>query len=168
MLHYDGTPIVVNDAVGMTKTFSDADRTASSDKITVNDTNFLGFTDLNVGQTITVDGTDYTISSVDSANEVTVGSVSSDATGDAGSVESKRAIYACRFDEVDGIAAVYHQNRGIPANASEHYGPIAGFDAEDQGLLEGSPQYQTRLDFYGQVVVHDYESIARLAGHKLS
>lgn len=171
MLHYDGVPIVVNDAVSMDKPISDA--TVSGTTVTVQDTDFLGFSDLHVGETITLNtgsgDETSTIASVTDPQtaEISTGTDITDGTNGSGKVESQLAVYAVRFDEVDGVCAVYHENRGVPANTSEWYGPIAGFDAEDQGLLEASPQYQTRLDYMGQTVVHDPESVARLAGFKL-
>lgn len=172
MLHFDGVPIIVNDAVSMDKPISDA--TVAGTTVTVQDTDFLGFTDLHVGESITLDtgsGNETgTIASVTDAQtaEITTGTDITDGTNGSGKVESKRAVYAVRFDEVDGICAVHYANRGVPGDTSEWYGPIAGFNSEDQGLLENSPQYQTRLDYFGQIVVHDPEAVARLAGFKVT
>lgn len=167
MLHYDGTPIVVNDAVAMDKQIPEA--TVSGTTVTVTSDAFLGFSELVVGESITVGGNTTTVASVTDTHEVEVsdGTALSDGTGQSGHVEQKNVIYAGRMDPVDGIAAVYHENRGVPADAGEHYGPIAGFDANDQGLLESSPRYQSRLDFYGQTVVHDPEAQARAVGFSI-
>lgn len=164
MLTYDGTPIVVSDAVGMDKQITDADVSGST--VTVQSSEFLGFSDLVIGQTIELNNETSTVASVTNAHEVeiTTGSDITDGSGYSGHVEQDNVIYAARFDSVDGVCAVYHNNRGVPADAGEYYGPIAGFDAEDQGLLEDSPRYQTRLDFYGQLVNHDPRAVARAVG----
>ena len=167
MMHYDGVPIVVNDAVGMDKQIGSA--TVSGTTITVDDSEFLGFSDLVVGQDITLNGETGTVASVTDTHtvEITTGGDITDGSGLSGVVEQNNVIYAVRFDSVDGVCAVHYENRGIPANPGEHYGPIAGFDAEDQGLLEGSQRYQTRLDYMGQVVVHDPRAQARAVGFSI-
>jgi len=169
MLTYDGTPIVCNDSVGMDKRFSDAE--VSGTTVTFNDSGFLGVSDLSVGQTIYVSDNDETatVASVTNAHELEIETASdlTDGSGLSGRVEQENVMYAVRFDSVDGVCAVYHDNRGVPANPGEYYGPISGFDAEDQGLLEDSPRYQTRMDFYGQLVAHDPRSIARAVGFSL-
>lgn len=164
MLHYDGTPIVVTDAVSMDKPISDAD--VSGTTVTVQAADFLGFSEEVVGEDITLGGETGQVASVTDTHtvEITTGTDISDGTGLTGKVEQQPAIYAGRMDPTDGICGVYHENRGVPADAGEYYGPIAGFDANDQGLLESSPRYQTRLDHYGQVVVHDPEAQARVLG----
>ncbi|MCS3661800.1 hypothetical protein [Salinibacter ruber] len=167
MLHYDGTPIVVNDSVAMDKPFAEA--TVSGTTVTVTDPGFLGFSELVVGESITVGGSSTTVASVTDTHtvEVSDGTALSDGSGQSGVVEQQNVIYAGRMDPTDGIAAVYHENRGVPADAGEHYGAIAGFDAQDQGLLESAPRYQSRLDFYGQTVVHDPEAQARVLGFSI-
>lgn len=167
MMHYDGVPIVVNDAVGMDKPIDSA--TVSGTTITVDDAGFLGFSDLVVGQSITLGNDTGTVASRTDTHtvEITNGTDIADGAGKSGHVEQANVIYAGRMDPVDGICAVHYENRGIPANAGEYYGPIAGFDAEDQGLLEGSQRYQTRLDYFGQVVVHDPRAQARAVGFSL-
>ena len=172
MLHHDGTPIVMNDAVGMDLDIGAAaisTDAVASDTVTVTDPGFLGFRDLNVGETITLGGETAEVVSITDTHTVKVdpGSASggwSNGTDLSGKVEQQNAVYACRFDAVDGISAVYHQNRGVPANPGEYYGPVAGFDAEDLGLERDKQAYQTRLDAFLQNVVHDPRAVARLSG----
>ena len=151
MLYWNGMPIVVNDAVGAGRSWSAA--TVSGTTLTVTDSGFMGFHDGDVGLTVTQDGNSTrTVASVTDSHVIEL-STSGGTTG-AGSLPVKNVIYALRFDEVDGIAAIYHANRGVPASAGEYYGPIAGFDAEDLGLQPNVQQYWTRLDFFGNVVSH--------------
>jgi hypothetical protein len=169
---YRGIRWYVLDAVGAEKTAADGtyDHTGgASEKLltisSVEDPYFLGFSDLDLGSTVTVDGTSVgTVTSVIDYRTVTT-SGAGDTSDHSGAVviEKTHAIYACRYDEEDGFTAVYHANRGVPANVGEYYGPIAGFDAEDLGLLEDSPRYRTRLDWYGNFVLQSPFALARLS-----
>jgi hypothetical protein len=164
MLHYDGVPIIVSDAVGIDKAIGDAEVNGTT--VTVHDPAFYGFTELTLGQTIELDGETSTVDAINNAHQVEIdaGTDISDGTGKSGRVEQANTMYAVRFDPVDGFAAVYHDNRGVPADAGEYYGPIAGFNAKDMGLLEDSPRYQTRLDHYGNTVSHHPRAQARAVG----
>lgn len=164
MLHYDGVPIIVNDAVGIDKAIDSA--SVNGTTVTVDDRHFYGFTVTSLGQEITLDGETSTVDAINNAHEIEIstGSDISDGTGKSGVVEQNNVMYALRYDPVDGFAAVYHDNRGVPADAGDYSGPIAGFNAEDQGLLERSPRYQTRIDFYGNLVSHHSRAQARAIG----
>lgn len=135
------------------------------------DPHFPGFTSLDVGRTITVTGAgsagatlSTTISAVTAVNAATLAAnASTTVTDGTVTVSATNVIYAVRHDEEDGLCAIYHQNRGIPANPGQYFGPIAGFDAEDLGLLEASPMYRTRIDWFGNFVVQSPFAIARLS-----
>lgn len=135
------------------------------------DPHFPGFTNLDIGRTISITGAGSagatlttTISSITNNGAVVIGTNASTTVTDATvTVAATNVIYAVRHDEEDGVCAIYHQNRGIPANPGMYYGPIAGFDAEDLGILEASPLYRTRIDWFGNFVVGSPFAIARLS-----
>ena len=175
---YRGKPWYVMDDVGAAKTSSgNGAITASDATLTVDmssatgDPHFPGFSNLDIGRAITVPGAGAaaadlvtTIASINSVSSVELAVNASTTVSDASvSLAAVNAIYAVRYDEEDGVSSIYHQNRGVPANAGQHYGPIAGFDAEDLGLLEASPFYRTRLDWYGNFVGQSPFAIARLS-----
>lgn len=167
MLHYNGVPIVILDPVGDIKEFNSATGDGAGN-VTVDDTDgdFIGFSSIDVGRDITVNGSTTSITGVTDTHTVTVSDGTFAASG-AGQVEKTNAIYACRFDEVDGVTALFHANRGVPANAGKYYGPIAGFDAEDLGSLETSSRYRTRLDYFGNVAVQSRWAFVRLSHYAL-
>ncbi len=175
---YRGKPWYIMDDVGAAKVSNGNGAVSSSDATLVvdmtsatGDPHFPGFTNLDIGRSITVAGAGAaaadlttTILSVTSTNTVELAVNASTTVSDAiVTVAATNAIYAVRYDEEDGATSIYHQNRGVPANAGEFYGPIAGFDAEDLGLLESSPFYRTRLDWYGNFVVQSPYAVARLS-----
>lgn len=161
MLHYDGIPCVITDAVGRERHFTEA--TVDGSEVTVTDPDFVGFSETDAGNTI--NGTEIT----DVVSSHTVGVADGAAVNETGpnKVDKSHAIYAIRFDEVDGACAVYHENRGMQANAGEYHGPIAGFDAEDLGILDWAPRYRTRLDFFGNTAVQSPHCLAKLDGYEL-
>lgn len=171
---YRGTRWYVLDAVGAEKTATagawDLTGGASEKLVTVSevaDPYFVGFSDLDLGRSVTVDGTDVgVITAIIDERNVTTDGVAGDDTG-AVVVAATHAIYACRFDEEDGVTAIYHSNRGVPQNAGKYYGPIAGFDAENIGLLESSPIYRTRIDWFGNYVQQSPYAVARLSHYAL-
>ena len=174
---YRGKPWYVLDHAGGVKTTAASDATATDATLTVDrtsatgDPHFPGFSSLDVGRTITVTGAGTagglhttTIASVTDDGEVEMTDVAVTTSANATlTIAATRVIYAIRFGEEDGFTAIYHTNRGIPANAGVHYGPIAGFDAEDLGILESAPTYRTRLDWFGNFVNHNPYAIARLS-----
>ena len=163
------------DQAGQEKVSGAAGGITSSDATLVIDDTldafWIGFSSIDPGRAITVTGAGAaaadlvtTILSVTDLRTVELSvNASTTTTTSTVTVAATNVIYACRFDDEDGIAAVYHENRGVPANAGEHYGPIAGFDAENLGLLEDSPRYRTRLDWYGNFIIHNPFAIARLS-----
>lgn len=180
MFHFDGIPIVVLDVVGQGKRTSDdalaasaAAATGTPDTLTIDpalDPYWYGFTDIDIGTTFSLVDVTGAVTGAGSIDDVTgpYGAEITLTTGTApvsGSFVQTdyNVIYAVRFDEVDGFSAIYHQNRGVPANAGEYTGPIAGFDAEELNLLEDCPKYRTRLDWYGNFVSHSPYSVARLS-----
>ena len=175
---YRGKPWYVMDDVGAAKVSSGNASISSSDAtLTVDmtsatgDPHFPGFSNLDIGRAITVPGAGAasatlttTVLSVTSASVVELAVNASTTVSDASiTLAAVPAIYAVRYDEEDGVTSIFHQNRGIPANAGEFYGPISGFDAEDLGLLESSPFYRTRLDWYGNFTVQSPFAVARLS-----
>jgi hypothetical protein len=164
MLHYDGVPIAVVDAVGASKTWASA--TIAGTTITVTDPAFLGFSSLDVGRSITQIGGTSTIATVVNTHQVTVAVATGMGAG-AGSVAKTSALYAVRFGELDAVSAVFHEGRGVPARAGDYYGPIAGFDAVDMDMLEDSPRLRTRITWYGNTVVQSPYAIARLSHYLL-
>lgn len=175
---YRGKPWYVLDDAGAAKVSSGNGAITSGDAtLTVDmtaatgDPHFPGFSNLDIGRTISVPGAGSaaatlttTIASINAVNSVELAAAASTTVSDASvTVAATNVIYAVRYDEEDGVTALYHTNRGVPANAGEYYGPIAGFDAEDMGLLESSPFYRTRLDWFGNFVVQSPFAVARLS-----
>jgi hypothetical protein len=175
---YRGKPWYILDAAGAAKVSSGNGAITNGDATLVvdmtsatGDPHFPGFTNLDIGRTISVPGAGAaaatlttTIASINAVNSVELAATASTTVSDASvTVAATNVIYAVRHDEEDGVCAVYHQNRGVPADAGRYFGPIAGFDAEDLGLLEAAPRYRTRLDWYGNFVVGSPFSVARLS-----
>lgn len=174
---YRGKPWYVLDPAGAVKTatgaasITTATTTLDIDMTATGDQHFPGFTSLDVGRAITIVGAGpaaanlvTTIASVTDIDTVEVtDAASTTVTTEDVTVDATNVIYVCRFDEDDGISALYHSNRGVPANAGEFYGPIAGFDAEDIGLLESAPMLRTRLDWFGNFTVQSPYAEARLS-----
>jgi hypothetical protein len=175
---YRGKPWYILDAAGAAKVSSgNASITNGAAILTVDmtsatgDPHFPGFTSLDVGRAVSIPGAgaaaatlSTTIVSVTNNTTAVVATNASTTVTDASiTVAATNVIYAVRHDEEDGVCAVYHQNRGIPANPGQYFGPIAGFDAEDLGLLEASPMYRTRLDWFGNFVVASPFAVARLS-----
>lgn len=174
---YRGKPWYVLDHAGAVKVTAAADAATTDATLEVDrtsatgDPHFPGFSSMDVGRTITVTGAatgpatlTTTILSVTDDDTIEM-AVAADLTSANATltIAATNVIYAIRYDEEDGMAAIYHQNRGIPANAGVHYGPISGFDAEDLGILESAPTYRTRLDWFGNFVVHSPYAVARLS-----
>lgn len=175
---YRGKPWYVLDHAGAAKVsngngaISMSDATLTVDMTSASgDPHFPGFTSLDVGRSITVAGAgasgatlSTTIASVTDVDEVELAATASTTVTDAiVTVAATNVIYVVRHDEEDGVCAIHHQNRGIPANPGQYFGPVAGFDAEDLGLLEASPMYRTRLDWFGNFVVQSPYAVARLS-----
>lgn len=162
---YRGVRWYVLDAVGAGKTAA-AGTVATNGAFTITsaqDLFWTGFSSIDVGRQVTVGASNFTIASVTGPRSATVTAPPAAAVTGAVSFGQTHAIYAVRHDEEDGVTAIYHNNRGVPANSGKYHGPIAGFDAEDLGLLEDAPMYRTRLDFFGNFVCHSPYAIARLS-----
>lgn len=170
---YRGTRWYVLDTIGSEKTATAGTFTTATDVVSITevaDPFFLGFSDLDVGRSVTVDGVAVGfIETVTDARTVVVSDpdTAADQTG-AVVIAKTNAIYACRFDEEDGVSAIYHTNRGVPQGAGKYYGPIGGFDAEDLGLLENAPIYRTRLDWFGNFVQQSPYAVARLSHYAVA
>ena len=175
---YRGIPWYVMDDVGAVKASVDSGAiTSAATTLTVDmtsatgDPHFPGFSNLDIGRSITIAGAGVaaadlvtTVASITAVDEVEVAdAASTTVTDSAVTLAAVPAIYAVRYDEDDGATAIFHQNRGVPANAGEFYGPIAGFDVEDLGLLESSPFYRSRLDWFGNFTVQSPYAVARLS-----
>lgn len=178
VMQYDGVPWIVLDSVGQAKT-GFGDMTSTDATLTVDltaDPLWIGFTDLDVGRAISVAGAATgpvalvsTIASVTSETEVELADTADITVADAAfTVSATNVIYTAVFDDQDAIACLYHANRGVPANAGEYYGPIAGFDVEDLSTLEDSPRLRARLDFFGNVVSHNAYAQGRLSHFKFA
>lgn len=180
---FNGIPWVVMDVVGAEKTNSfDAasDPTTmaiTTGDITVNTTTdkfWPGFNDLDIGR-----GFDIYDADPNDGGTVQASGVITDVTGTntaetdqapGGNVTGflvlnpTNAIYCLRYSEMDGVSAVYHGGlTGNVPNTGEYQGPIAGFKAKEIGWLEDSPLLRTRLNWYGNFVVHSPYAIARLS-----
>jgi hypothetical protein len=185
VMSYSGIPWVVLDSVGQEKV-SDEGLAASvslaaTGILTVNtavDPYFIGFSDLDVGRTWELYDTPRSsggsvIASGTMTDFLTTYTIDTDATGSAVGpgylyVAATPVIYAGRFDETDGITAIFGRSEAPAPDAGEYEGPVAGFEAEELGILEASPFYRTRLDWIGNFVVQNPYAIARLSHYSLT
>ena len=169
---YRGTPWHVFDVVGQAKRTTPGDAQAgiaagsatvvAGGTLTVTDPRFVGFSSIDVGRAVSVNGVAQGVIDSVTSNRVVEVSAAVAATG-ALEVAKTNAIYCIRFDEEDGTTALYHEGRGNAAENGEYEGPISGFDAEDLGRLESSEKLRTRLTWYGSFAVQSPHAIARLS-----
>ena len=132
---------------------------------------FLGFSDIDVGRSITISGAaaaaadlTTTIVSVTNYRQVVIADAADSAvTGKALRMAKANVIYAVRYDEEDGVTALFHENMTAPADAGEYFGPIAGFDFTDLGDHQDAPVKRARIDWYGNMVQHSPYAVARLS-----
>lgn len=178
VMTYDGVPWIVLDPVGAVKS-GVCNVTATDATLTIDatlDPYWIGFTNLDVGRSISVTGAGTaaavhttTIASVTNESEIEMTAVAVTTASDTPfTVAATNVIYTATFDDNDALACIFHANRGVPANAGEYYGPIAGFDAEELNTLEDSPRLRTRLDFFGNIVSHNPYAQGRLSHFSLA
>lgn len=192
VLQFNGTRIMKLQACGSPKSGQNVvlDSTVSPSTLEIpntdaGDTKFHGFSDLDIGRTFTIyDSSDSqydtgTIDDLDSSSprrkvEVTMDNKTSDtlATGDSHWVELDKtpAMYAVRYDDLDGATAFYHENQGVPANPGDQYqGPIAGFNVSDMDRERtGMRAMLSQLDWFGNFAVKSPYATARLSHYTLS
>lgn len=193
VLSINGTNVMKLDAVGREKKGLNAVVNVTADTIEIDSTSsghkkFIGFSDLDIGRSFklydgdpndpqanatlqsegTVDSLDSTIPHWKVNVTWTSGEPASDkATGDGWVLvlEKTNAMYAARYDAMDGVTAFYHQTRGTPANPGDQYqGPIAGFNVHDIGRSRtGMRAIETQLDWFGNFAVQSPFALARLS-----
>jgi len=186
VFHYRGIPWYVVEEVAPAITITHGSTlgasTSSNTTVTITHSavpNFAGVSSSRVGSVISVSGTggSFTgrITAVNTTNPastvLTIASPSNTTLVTAiTSLTFPRAnvIYGVQFDEEDGTTAVIHSNTAVPAGTvGEYHGPIGGFSAEDLGILDDRLQYRTRLDWFGNFVVHTPYALGRLVGFSI-
>jgi len=182
---YNGVLWVINDAVGAEKTSSmnkaaSVSLAATTGELTVNlttDPFFPGFQDLDIGREFEIyDNPPETGGSVIASGVITditgAATAETDHTGGAVTgylvLKATPAIYAIRYNDIDGVCAVYHKAEGTSVNAGEYNAPIVGFVAERIGALEDAPLLRTRLKWYGNYAALSPYSVARLSHYSLA
>ena len=172
VLMYDAVPFVTLDAVEADKVIDDvADWTTTSTTLNQDGQNdgFRGFSQSDIGKTVSDSNESTTITAWTDADTVTIAATITDTGTLTVDGDSKPLIYACYFDEQDGVAAVYHRNLGdMAASMGEHHGPIGGFSATEIGLLEGPSIFRARLDWFGNIVSQSPHAIARMRNFSVS
>lgn len=175
---YNGVLWVVNDAVGAPKISSldvaaSVTITVTTGALSVNtatDKYWPGFQDTDIGRTFTLysDAALTTVAATGTISDIT-GSATATTTYTTATktgyivLDQANLIYGIRYNEMDGVTAVYHNSRGVPPNAGEYQGPIAGFAAVEIGDLEDAPLTRTRLEWYGNYVALSPYSVARMS-----
>lgn len=181
---FNGLPWIILDTIGQEKASSEdvnaSVSIAANGTITVNamiDPYFIGFTDLDIGRTYTLynlpPSLGGTVLKTGTITDVISDFVAETAAGAAAGpgylvLEETSAIYGARYGESDGVAAIYGAAPGASTvNAGEYETAIAGFEAEQLGMMDDAPLYRTRLDWIGSFVVHDPNAIVRLSHYSL-
>lgn len=187
MLTVGGIPIIILDTVGREKT-SDFDAAASASisaggTLTINtavDKYFLGFSDFDSNRSFTLydgnpnDGASVlytgTIETINGDFSVETDDASGVAKGPGYLVlHEKPAMYGVRFDETDGVAAIYHADDGAPVSPpSDYEGAVAGFSVAMLGKLEDLPLVRSRIQWFGNFVNHDPQSVIRLTDYNIA
>lgn len=164
VLMYDGIAVIMNDSPGADKVIASGNWGAATTTVTLDtvDNAFYGFSDSDLGKTISDSNESTTVSTIVDSGEITV-AVGFTPTG-ALTIDgdSLPTVYAVRFDTEDGVSAVYHTNPGGSADVGENYGNIGGFSATDIGDLQGPNIKRIRLDWFGNIVSHSPYAIARM------
>jgi len=173
VMQYSGVRWYISDDVGAEKVSGAAGEiTSGAATLVVDDVKdpfWIGFSDLDVGRgidvtTASIPANTTVLSVTDIRTVVLSANAGGTATVGVVTVSATEAIYAVRFDEMDGMSAIYHSGRGVPVGSiGEHHGPIAGFDSEDIGLLESGRIVRMALHWFGNFVLHSPFATARLS-----
>ena len=173
VLGFNGVPWITLDVLSEDKVATSAVVAGTGTTITAaaTDNGFPGFSQSDVGKTVS-DGTNTsTISSVNfSTGVATISGSITDGTknitvrgADTTGAARDRLIYGVRFDEGDGFTAVYHNNPDGPgADNGDFLGSIAGFSARDLGELQGPNIRRARMDWFGNFAAHVPYSVVRM------
>jgi hypothetical protein len=170
VLMYDGIPFVTLDPVEADKVVGANNWAVATNAVTYDtlDNSFRGFSQSDIGKTISDASDSTTVATWVDADSITVASGASLTDTEALTLDgdSVPLIYAVFMDEEEGVSAVYHRNLGdLNASMGEHNGPIAGFTANEIGLLESAGDiFRVRLSWYGNIASQSPYAIARMRG----
>lgn len=182
---WDGLPWVVSDSVGSEKYVEEGGAISSSgNELTISNSNslgFIGFSDLDVGRTVTVvgagaGGADLVtkITQVDDRFTAQVAdSAGTTVSNAAVTLDRTECAYLVRFNGANGIRAIH----GMAGEASEqtydvdmgdYYGSIAGYDLLDLGILQqGGNIRRYRMIWDGNFCVQDPYTVCRVSHYTL-
>jgi len=175
VLAFNGIPWITLDVIAEDKVATNAVVAGTGTTVTPasNDNGFEGFSQADIGKTVSDGSNTDTIASVNFSTGVatlTTGGSLSDATVDVtvqgpntSGAANKRLIYAVRYDTGDGFTSVYHNNpMGAQPSNGDYLGSLGGFSARDLGELQGPPIVRSRLDWYGNFASHVPFAITRM------
>lgn len=175
-ISYNGTRIMLLDAVGAPKYGRDATVTTGTDVINVPNTGkakkWVGFSDLDVGRRIKVtDGTttfESTILKVLNTRSVQTVDTHAGATINTDTVVQVAktvAMYGIHCDPKRGVHMTYQAGRGAPANPGPEYaGAMMGFTINDLGRVQTQGRKTVcHLDWQGNTIVRNPWSMTRFS-----